>query len=103
MKINVLREILDLAGKPIGTEKKGENLTLRTVLTGALVSQLQGEIPDGTTSVKRLNLALRIQEEAEIELSVEETGMLIELVGKGYMPLVAGRAIHMLDPTTRKE
>ncbi len=100
MKINTKMEILDLAEKAIPTETEGVNLTLGMVLTGALMTQPQGETPDGAMSVKKLNLALRMQNSDEVEVSVKEMEMLMELVGKGYMPLVAGRAIHMLDPTT---
>ncbi len=101
MKIDTGMEILDLAGVSI---KDGEgNLLLKTVLTGALVGQPQGEVLDGATSAKKLNLALRIAGAKTVELSVKEIELLMTLVGKMYMPLVAGRVWHILDPTTRGE
>ncbi len=97
MKINVLTEILDLAGKTIPDGK--DKLTLRTILSKALSELPAGDKPDGKSSVEKLNLALRIVSNDEVDLSIEDSQMLMDLVGKMYMPLVAGRVWHILDPT----
>ncbi len=100
MKIKVLTEILDLAGKPM---KEGKNdLTLRMVLSKALTELTTGDKPDEKSSVEKLNLALRIVNNDEVDLSVKDAKLLMELVGKMYFPIVAGRVCHILDPTTKE-
>ena len=99
MRINVETEIVGLDGQPI-LDGKG-TLVLRDVLTRALTELPAGEKPDWKSSVKKFNLAIRLQEDEQVELAVADVQLLMELVGSMYTPLVAGRVCHLLDPTTK--
>ena len=98
MKIDVTQELLGLDDTPIMDGDAAT--TLRDVLIGALTQLPRGETPDGAVSVKKFNLALSIQKQDTVDLSVEEAQLLMDLTGKMYMPLISGRVWHILDPTT---
>lgn len=100
MKVKTDQLITDLSNKPI-KDTDGSELTLGDVLCNALMGAPQGEKLDGKESVKKYNLALRIHNNGEVELSAEEVVDLLKVVGSMYLPMVAGAVYHILDPTTK--
>jgi len=110
MKIDVTQQIMQLDSSPIVTGKQTcaacgqvvgdeEPMTARMVATRALTSVLRGEqdLP-GEEKVTRFQLALRIMNEDEPDLKVEEIVLVKKVVGKMYGPLIVGRMWAILDP-----
>jgi hypothetical protein len=108
MKINVTQQLKSIEGEPLTTPKatcpqcgqatEAVPVTVRQIVTGALMAQRQGETLSGEEKVRRYALALRVHNENEPDLPVEDVALIKELVGQGYGPLVVGQVWVLLDP-----
>jgi len=111
MKINVTQKLLGLnneemrvvlqacpvCGRPVEEE---ENQTLRNAATSALTALFRDEPNlDAKKKFERGALALRIHNNDEPSLSVNEVALVKELIGKRFDPLIIVRAWAILDPT----
>jgi len=97
MKINFNQPIKQLDGKVV-KDSTGE-LTLKSIAIGALSNIGQDENPSAEEKVKWYDLTLKIYNaKGELDVSVEDVALLKARIGKGFVPLVVGRAYEMLDP-----
>lgn len=111
MKINVTQNLVELDGKSIqlaessceecGNVTKGKPFTLRLACTRALMAQFTVENKEdrltGEQNLEQYELALRIYNEDEPDLSAEEIVLLKSLVKDFYAgALVIGQAWKML-------
>lgn len=89
-------ELMDLDGKPITYNEK--NLTLGLAALTVLFGNFPGEenLP-GEQKADRFDLALRVHKGGEQELKHDEIDLLKRLIGKGWGPLVVGRAYEALS------
>lgn len=106
VKIYFLQSLINLDGSPLetvtaacpacgrATEKR--TLTLYSVCAEALLAQLRDENPPGEEKARRYQLALKITNEDEIELTPEEAVLIRSLVAKVYGPLVVGQVWELL-------
>lgn len=98
MKIDVVQKILGLDGVPVA-----EDATLRKVCSEALLNTLRGdENMDGVAKAKLFSLALAISAEDEPDLALEDWAKIKERIGRGFTPLIVGRAYELIDPTKPK-
>lgn len=95
------KPILDGLDTPVTVDRDGKKvaLTLGMVAAGALY----GSYPDekdlsGDEKARRGNLALKIAQGGDQQLSVEDTALLKKLIAKAYGPLIVARAWTLLDP-----
>lgn len=94
-KIDVTQALVTLAGDPI--QQGGEAVTLRGVLTTALLQTGQGEQLTSKQQLERYLSAQRIYQRDEIEFTSEEIVLLKDQVAKFYMPLVTGQVALILE------
>lgn|SRR5574343_1990159 len=104
MKVNVQQVLKNIEGEPMKTQKvvggKVEvvDLTLASVAIDALQSSFEDEKHlSGTDKVARFNLALKIFQNPEVELSSAEIVQIKDLVSKAYGPLIVGRVYEILN------
>lgn len=97
MKIDFTKPILNLDGTPVKLSER-DTLTLKAVSTGALLSaHPSDENLPGEDKAKRFALAMTIEQaDGAIDLKPEDVVTLRSLIGRGYAPLVVGRAYELL-------
>ena len=102
MRLDLTQVLKNLAGAPMKEEyeedgeKKERDMCLRTICIGALM------VEDGKANaeqqVKRLDLALKMQNSDVINISSEDVTMLKNLIGQVFKrPIIAGQAIKMVE------
>ena len=106
-KIDVTQTLKNLDGSDLtdatqicptcGQATEARTWTLRLVLQNVLMAVVRDENPDGAEKALRYALAMRIHQNDEVELSVEERAKLKDLVGKVYGPLIVGQVWEMLE------
>jgi hypothetical protein len=106
MQVNVNVVLVDLDGDPIKDAKKAADgqveyvdVTLKRICVNALLAAQQDEKLDGLESVRRFNLARKINgaKDGQLKLSAEDISKVKSLIGKSYAPLVTGQAWELLE------
>ena len=110
MKIDVTQQLTELDGEPMVTGRRLcptcgqtvgeiEPMTVRLAATRALSLTFKGEenLP-GDEKVAQFHLALKITDEDEPDLRVEDVALVKERVGKMYGQVIVGRMWAILDP-----
>lgn len=115
MKIDVTQQLTELDGTPMITGKqvcqmcgqvvgKPESMTVRLAAVRALSVTFRDEVNlPGEKRVERFHLALKLTDEDEPNLTVEETALVKKLTGKMGGNVVAGRMWAILDPPEETE
>ena len=100
MKIDFDAPILALDGTPM---RDGENpATLKALACTALAAMFNDEPSlSATDKYQRFALGLKLVDGGEVDLSVEEIGLIKKLIGKAYPPVTMGRAYDLLDPKAK--
>ena len=110
MKIDVTQQLTELDGTLMVTGRQvcptcgqavseAEPMTVRLAATRALTVTFRDEPGvQGEERVRRFHLALRITDEDEPNLTVEEIALIKKLTGKLGGNVVAGRMWAILDP-----
>lgn len=105
MNVNVMQVIHGFDGaelkadpKPGQAREAAGPLTLREVITNALVCYLPDEKPNGKAAFDRYRMAKKIHDNDEVDLTIEEIAMIKNRVGSLYLPNVVGGAWSLLDP-----
>lgn len=100
MNINFDAVILDQRGKPMLASSEGEE----TVKLGAIAEQAllaayadENGLPAGE-KVRRYKLFNKVSVGGEIDITAEEVTLLKQCIGKGYPPLIVGRAYDLIEP-----
>ena len=75
-----------------------EPLTIKDVAINALLASRDGDKLDGTASVARYKLALRLHDGGEQDLKLDDLALIKRLAGLMYMPLVIGQVYAWCDP-----
>lgn len=97
MKIDVTQSILGLDGKPVS-----EDATLRKVCTESLLGVMKGDdAMGGADKAKLFSLAMQIEQEDAPDLSIEDWGKIKDRIGRGFAPLIVGRAYELIDPPAK--
>ena len=100
MRRDLTQPILDLNEKTIPhPQREGEHYTLCDVALSALMASYEDEKSlTGKDKADRMQLALKINKRPkEVDLTVEQLALLKQLIGKGFGPLVVGRAYELLE------
>lgn len=99
MKVNLDKEITDLKGKPIQVSEVDKSaITVKYVVTAALLGELEGEPREGKASFDRYQLAEKINNaEADIDLAVEDVALIKDRIGKMYPPIIVGPLWKILN------
>jgi len=85
--------------------KASRPLILRRAITDSLTTNFQDEQKlEATKKAERGWLAMKIHNhpEALIELTIDETKLCKDLIGKRYNPLIVALAWEVLDPASKK-
>jgi len=123
MNINMTQTLTSLTGEPLEELEKYDNekfvsteetpdenpqhlrkrkITLRSVCIGALTGTLEADrTMKGPDKIKQFTLAVRIQEQEEVDLASEDVTLLKKRIGNMYTTLVVGRAFELLDPAEK--
>jgi hypothetical protein len=97
MKIDLLQPILDYEGKPI-KNPDGTEFTLRSAMAVALNNQAEGEPPlTGEQKAKIYRLSVKIYEDKECDLTVDDRAFIKERAGKVLTSVAFGRVSDMLE------
>ena len=94
MKVNFTKKLRNIDGKPI--KDKDGTITLSSISINALLAQTKEEV-EGKEKVEQYDLALKIRDNKDADLTVEEIAKIKELVGKIFPPLIVGQTFKMLD------
>lgn len=98
MKINFDTILKDMFNKEM--EDAGGKVTLRRVATEALMAIYRDENISGEEKFKRYQLCIKVNTApSDLEWKAEEVTKLKDLIGKGYGPMVVGRAFDLLEGT----
>ena len=82
---------------PMKQGEEGKLQTLSRVCVDALVAVERNATPNGKISFERYQLAEKINDKKEVEVSAEEIVMLKDRVGIIFGPVVVGPAFKLLD------
>jgi hypothetical protein len=102
MKIDVTQKILNFAGEPI-KDANGVSLMMRHSCIKVLTTMSEydtdavGEKIDGDEKFRRGMMAETIRNQKNPDLTVDDWGLIRELVGKYYEPLTVMRVWNMID------
>lgn len=99
MKIDFEAVLKTVTGEEIKNEE-GKSVTLKIIAINSLLGPTKEDL-DGNEKMKRYKLAYKIENQQEIDLSVDELKLLKDLIGKHPSPLVVGQCWEMLDPTLK--
>ena len=99
MKINFNAPLLDEDGKQanIGTKEAPAFRTLGWLAAQALLASYPSESPSGEEKHKRYRLWSRIKDGGEVDITIEEAGLIKNLIGLGATPLACGQAWDLLE------
>lgn len=100
MKIDMTQKLVDFRGKPV-IEK--EKTTLGDAAIKALMAITADEKPDGAESFKNYQLADKVHDNAECELTVEETAKIKERIGMVFGPAIVGPAYLLIEKAADKK
>ena len=97
MKINTERVLKTIDGKNL---KKEDNIDVS--VGDAIVNSLLANFPDehnlsGEEKVKRYALAIKVHQNADPDLSVDDLSLIKKLVGKMYSALIVGQMWEILE------
>jgi hypothetical protein len=98
MLIKTNTVITNLAGesmKDMDADGNASDATLKSTIVNALLSPVQKET--GTDKVQKYELAKKVYEADEIELTAEEITLIKARVGDAFVPIVVGRVFEMLE------
>jgi len=101
MKYDFTKKILDMDEKEIplnlGEDDDGTKVTLGALSVNALIADRKGQ--SGTAKIKAAKLAFKIHNrKTPLDLTSKEVSDLVELVKEVHRPLMALRAVEILDP-----
>lgn len=100
MRRDLTQPILDLNDKEIpNPQREGVSYQLLDVALSALLAAHEDERSlTGKEKADRFALALRINQRPDaVSLTAEQLTLLKTLIGKGFTPLVVGRAYELLE------
>lgn len=105
MKVKTDVVLTNLDGEPLkDADAKGEavDATLKMCVINALLAPAQqGQKPEtGVEKLKKYNLASKVNDNEEIELSAEEISLIKDRVGELFPPLVVGQVFKLLGEPT---
>lgn len=98
MKLDVTIVLKNIKGDNLlepNEKGEAEEVTLRTVLVNALMVPVEKD--SGVQKAEKYGLAIDIQKNDEIDITVEQAATLKEAVGKPYGPVVVGPVFAILD------
>lgn len=102
MKIDFSSILTDIDGQAM--TDKDKPVTLKTVSQIALLAAFDDERGlSGDEKVKRFILAEKIGKKPICDLKAEEIAEIKKCIGKGYPPIIVGRAWSLLDKTEERE
>lgn len=74
-----------------------EIATLKDIAFDALLSIMEGDRSSGEEKFRRYELAMKIKNEKDVDLPIEDVALIKKLIGSMYSPLVVGQAWKVLD------
>lgn len=95
MKINTQIPLKDLDGNVLKDNDK--DATVARTVSGALVAGIKGEETSPTDAADRYDLAVRLRNSDEIDLSSEEIALCKKMVAKVYPPIISGQVAKILE------
>ena len=100
MKIDTTETLKNLKGEPINSE--GEDFTFRIATCNALLAPVPAQQGADAKECKtkhlaKFGLAMKIQENDEVELKAEEVVLIEDCVALAYTPLIAGRINQIVE------
>lgn len=101
--IDFTQALSGIDGKPLqdGDAKNPHSITLSEIAIQALETPLDSDKDmQGSAKFKLDQLARKVYRNPDVVLTVEDTALLKERIGKAYGPLVVGAAWRLLDPAT---
>jgi len=105
MKLKTEVVLTNLSGEALkDTNTKGEavDATLEMCLINALLAPMgQGKTEAGTEKLKKFNLAKKINDNKEVDLSADDIVLLKNRVGEVYPPLIVGQVYELLGEPTK--
>ncbi len=101
MKLNVTQEIIGLTGEPIKDSKTQKPVLFRTLIANVLMEPVTGT--GGEEKIKNFDLAKRIMDEDEVELSVDEAKKVKDLIGQFQSAVVVKRIWDALENSDSRE
>lgn len=96
MKINFKQKIKNFDDTD-AVDESGKQVTLDVVCINALMSNNPEERVSGDEKLKRYDLALKIKNSNELNLSSEDITLLKKLIGNVYSTLIVGQSYKMLE------
>jgi hypothetical protein len=97
MKVNVKLVLRDFAGEPIKTGA-GKDATLAYIFTEALLNNSSEDLKlSGEEKLKRYQLAKAINQQDEIDFTIEDLALIQSLVTKGFGPMVVGQVHELIN------
>ena len=97
MKINFSTPLKTLDGVAMKlSDASDEMATIARVCVDALMDGTDSKEINGDEKLKRYQLAMRLRDGGEVDVSLEEAVLLKQLTGKLYSPLVVGQVWPVL-------
>jgi len=106
MKYDFNKKILSMDGEDIplnlGEDDDGTKVTLGALCVNALIADKKGQ--SGMTKIKNAKLAFKLHKrKTPLDLTTKQVSDLVELIKEVHRPLMALRALEILDPKSIEE
>lgn len=103
MKINFDQVLKNYDGKDFEETVDGvvKKITLSGVSVNALLANIEGERIEGMEKLNRDKIARKVHKGGEVELTVEETAKIKEMIGKAFPTIVVGATYELLEGETK--
>lgn len=97
MKLDITKKLTTFTGeviKDVNGNGEAVDATIRMALVNAVLSPVQKET--GMDKVRKYELAKRIHDQDEVELSKDDVELIKERVGELYTPMIVGQIFELL-------
>lgn len=102
MKIKLNVPITDLSGEPIKEANSKDYVTIGSACVAAVMNSGLTEKTEGKEKFERYQLANKIHNKPEIDLSIDEIAKIKGFVGAMYTPLVVGRIFDHFEGSSNE-
>lgn len=96
MKVDFSQELKSLDGKPFEKEP-GVNANLGDMCVTALLTEVPKEPATPEDKLKRWELAKRLYEQKEVEVTAEDIALIKKMAGKVFLPALMGTLYDVLE------
>ena len=95
VKVDIPLKTMDGQVMKDSVDGKAVDATVRAAIVNSVLAPVQKE--SGIEKVKKFNLAQRVYDKDEVELTAEEISLIKTCIGENFAPIVVGQVWNLLE------